>query len=68
MTKAEAVRLWKPELKAFGFAFRNGLFQYGPREEGHLDLAVSVQRNTRSETYKISPSILLRNALRESAP
>ena len=62
------VRLWKPELEAFGFVFRNGFFRYRSRKEGHLDLAVSVQRNTRSETYKINPSILLRNTLLESAP
>jgi hypothetical protein len=68
LTKALVVRLWKPELEAFGFVFRNGLFRYRSREEGHLDLAVSVQRNTRSETYKINPSILLRNTLLESAP
>ncbi len=62
------VRRWKPELKAFGFAFRNGLFWHEPREGGHLDLGVSVQRNIRSETYKINPSILFRNALRAGAP
>ncbi len=67
MSKAELVKQWKPELQAFGFAFRGGLFQYERREDGHLELGVSVQKNVRSETYKINPSILFRNPLQADA-
>lgn len=68
MTKADVVKQWKPELKALGFAFRDGLFLHERPEPGHLDLGVSVQRSTSADTYKVGPSILLRNPLREASP
>jgi hypothetical protein len=68
VTKTDVVKQWKPELKALGFAFRERLFLYERPEPGHLELGVSVQRNTGSDTYKIGPSILLRNPLREGSP
>jgi hypothetical protein len=68
VTKADVVKQWKPELEPLGFAFRQGLFLHERPEPGHLDLGVSVQRSTSSDTYKIGPSILLRNPLREGSP
>ena len=62
MSKADVIRQWKPELKSFGFAYEEGMFVYD-REQGPLDLAVSIQKNVRGETYKVNPTILFRNPL-----
>ena len=63
VTKADVVKLWKPEVKTLGFVFRGGFFQYEQHEPGHVDLGVSVQKNTRAETYKINPTLFFRNPL-----
>jgi hypothetical protein len=67
LSKADVIKQWKPELKSFGFQFRDGAFVWAERPEGHLDLLVSVQKNVRNETYKINPSIAFRNTLLSSA-
>lgn len=65
MSKADAIKQWKPEMKAFGFPYREGLFLYEHPEPGHLDFAVSVQKNVRAETYKVNAGIVLRNPLHD---
>jgi hypothetical protein len=62
LSKADVIRQWKPELKSLGFEYQDGMFVYD-REEGPLDLAISIQKNVRGETYKINPTILFRNSL-----
>jgi hypothetical protein len=65
VSRADAIRKWKPELKSFGFVFQDGMFVYGHREDGHLDLVVAVQKDTGAELYKINVSIVFRNPLLE---
>jgi hypothetical protein len=63
MSKADAIKAWKPEMKAFGFPYKEGVFLYERPDAGHLDFAVSVQKNVRADTYKVNASIVFRNPL-----
>jgi hypothetical protein len=55
------VRSWKPELKELGFIWVKGAFYFAKTRNEPLQLIVSVQRNLHSSTFKINPSILLRD-------
>jgi hypothetical protein len=44
-----------------GFLYKNSIFQLAKTKDEFLQFAVSIQRSTRADTYKINPSIILRN-------
>lgn len=53
-------------MKSLGFSFEEGLFVYGRREDGYLDLGVAVQKDAGAERYMIHASIIFRNPLLEN--
>ena len=63
----DVVRSWKPELKELGFIWGKGAFYFAKTRGAPLQLIVSVQRNLRSSTFKINPSILFRDPFVSSA-
>jgi hypothetical protein len=59
--KAEVVRSWKPALRELGFQYRDNMFQLAETREQWLQLAVSIQKSSRADAYKINPTILLQS-------
>lgn len=67
MTKAEIVKAWKPELRVLGFTWRNGAFEFENTRAQPLQRIISIQRNIHRDTYKINPTIILKNPLADDA-
>jgi hypothetical protein len=59
--KAELIKEWKPHMRLLGFSYSDNMFQLAKTRAEFLQFAISVQKNMRADTYKINPSILLRN-------
>ena len=65
MGKTEIVNRWKAELRSMGFVYRNGMFENLETQNRPVQFAIAIQWNTRSATYRISPTIVMCNPLCE---
>jgi hypothetical protein len=65
--KVDVVKAWKPEMNALGFVYRGNMFQLQETIDQPLHFAISIQRNLRSETYMIQPTILIKSPLEQDS-
>lgn len=67
MTKMEVVKNWKPAFKSLGFDWKKGAFYSEKSKDQSLQFMIAIQKNLHADTYKVNPTIILRNPFVENA-